>query len=440
MRRLPHMWPVNRTPMFDTGNITFLIELMAAEVIFLYSFPRRTRFPLRCAVSVAACMLLAFLFPMPAGIKFTWYYSLIRFLVIFFLSFAAALICFRARALVTLSACSAGYAVQHIAFHCLNLVEYIPADFSRVTFGGFNVIMLPVYAVVYVIMWLLFGRAAAKNAYYENYDGRLAVTALTMVLICVGITRIAREEAGGVITISNSLYSVLCCMLALVMQFNLYRFIRLAAENATVRSLRERDKKMYEITKSTIEAINIKCHDLKHQIYSSGGMPAEEKAEIKSLLRIYDNSIHTGNNVLDVVLMDNALRYDSAHVRFTFMGDASCLAPVGETDLASLLGNIVSNAAEAAVRLSDEAKRIVELRVEGSGDFVTITEQNYYEGDMRFKDGLPLSTKEGAGTEHGFGLKSIGHCARKYGGGIKVSAEDGVFTLVVYLLAVPKTA
>ena len=239
MRRLPHTWPVNRIQMFDTGNITFLIELMTAEVIFLYAFPRRTRFPLKCVASVAVCMLLAYLFPMPAGIKFTWYYSLIRFLTIFFLSFAAALVCFRARALVTLSACSAGYAVQHIAFHSLNLAEYIPFDYSAVTFDGFNIIMLPVYAVIYVVMWLLFGRMAAKNTYYENYDVRLAVTAFTMVLICVGITRIAREEAGGVITISNSLYSVLCCVLALVMQFNLYRIIRLATEDATVRSLRE---------------------------------------------------------------------------------------------------------------------------------------------------------------------------------------------------------
>ncbi len=440
MRRLPHTWPVNRIQMFDTGNITFLIELMTAEVIFLYAFPRRTRFPLKCVASVAVCMLLAYLFPMPAGIKFTWYYSLIRFLTIFFLSFAAALVCFRARALVTLSACSAGYAVQHIAFHSLNLAEYIPFDYSAVTFDGFNIIMLPVYAVIYVVMWLLFGRMAAKNTYYENYDVRLAVTAFTMVLICVGITRIAREEAGGVITISNSLYSVLCCVLALVMQFNLYRIIRLATENATVRSLRESDKKMYEITKSTIEAINIKCHDLKHQIYSSGGMPAGERAEIKSLLRIYDNSVHTGNNVLDVVLMDNALRYDTARVRFTFMGDASCLAPVSETDLASLLGNIVSNAAEAAVRLQDEGKRVVELRVEGSGDFVTITERNYFEGEMHFKDGFPVSTKDGAGAEHGFGLKSIAHCAKKYGGGIRVSAENGVFTLVVYMLAAAQNA
>lgn len=83
---------------------------------------------------------------------------------------------------------------------------------------------------------------------------------------------------------------------------------------------------------------------------------------------------------------------------------------------------------------------MVELRVEGSGDFVTITERNYFEGEMHFKDGFPVSTKDGAGAEHGFGLKSIAHCTKKYGGGIRVSAENGVFTLVVYMLAAAQNA
>ena len=51
---------------------------------------------------------------------------------------------------------------------------------------------------------------------------------------------------------------------------------------------------------------------------------------------------------------------------------------------------------------------------------------NFYGGDLEFDGGLPRSTK-GDALNHGFGMKSVRMLAEKYGGELKVTAEDGIF-------------
>jgi sensor histidine kinase regulating citrate/malate metabolism len=69
---------------------------------------------------------------------------------------------------------------------------------------------------------------------------------------------------------------------------------------------------------------------------------------------------------------------------------------------------------------------------------VLIQVQNYYEGTLRFENGLPLTTKKNK-YDHGFGMKSIQHIAESYNGTMTVQANDGIFMLQI-LIPVPDTA
>ena len=68
------------------------------------------------------------------------------------------------------------------------------------------------------------------------------------------------------------------------------------------------------------------------------------------------------------------------------------------------------------------------------GDLVSINITNYYQGQLRFEAGLPATTHSGPQDFHGYGMKSMRTIARKYGGEIKVKAEDGIFVLTVWLV------
>ena len=114
------------------------------------------------------------------------------------------------------------------------------------------------------------------------------------------------------------------------------------------------------------------------------------------------------------------------------MADGEKLSFMREDDLYCLFGNIIDNAAEAVAHLSDDEKRVINLTCGARGDMALIEEENYYEGDLTFEDGLPQTTKSDK-MYHGYGVRSIRLIARRYGGEATMSADGGIFSLKVLL-------
>ena len=94
--------------------------------------------------------------------------------------------------------------------------------------------------------------------------------------------------------------------------------------------------------------------------------------------------------------------------------------------------NALDNAEEAVRKLEDHDKRAISVSIFSRHGIAILQVENFYEGDLRFVDGLPVTTK-GDPNYHGFGLKSIRSTAEKYGGTVSVQAEDGLFLLRVAL-------
>ena len=103
-------------------------------------------------------------------------------------------------------------------------------------------------------------------------------------------------------------------------------------------------------------------------------------------------------------------------------------------DLYVLLGNTIDNAIEAVQRLSDPARRAITLQVQGRAGLVLITCDNPFEGSLRMRGGLPMTSKADA-LRHGFGLRSMRLIAEKYDGVLSVSTDDGVFTVQISIPA-----
>ena len=89
----------------------------------------------------------------------------------------------------------------------------------------------------------------------------------------------------------------------------------------------------------------------------------------------------------------------------------------------------MENALEYVARLDARDKRFVRLSLRRSGAFVSLVVENYFEGDLRLRGGLPETTKRG--ELHGYGMKSMRMITEKYGGTMSVAAEDGTFAVSV---------
>ena len=97
-------------------------------------------------------------------------------------------------------------------------------------------------------------------------------------------------------------------------------------------------------------------------------------------------------------------------------------------DICSLFGNILENAVEACEHVSDPQKRVVSLNVRNVAGQISVSEDNYFAGELRFSGGMPLSSK-GDPDRHGFGVKSIKMIVEKYGGTMDCRVTGDLFSL-----------
>lgn len=101
-------------------------------------------------------------------------------------------------------------------------------------------------------------------------------------------------------------------------------------------------------------------------------------------------------------------------------------------DISALFGNALDNAMESVVKIEDPEQRLIHLQVSRQKNFVHISVENRYAGQLRFIHGLPVTSKKDH-RYHGFGVRSIRQTAAKYGGSTTISSEEGWFRLNILI-------
>lgn len=412
-------------------KMAFMVEILAAELMFVYPAERRSRFPLRCAAALAVCALYALFNPIG-------YTSILAQLMLFITMFAVSILavgfCFRLKISALISSCVAGYAVEHIAFHITKIAMHFGfmAGVQLWDLQQRVICEAVLFPIIYALFWLTVGLYAAKNECYKSVNMRFNYLSFAIVFICIGLTRVA-AFFGDQESVTVSIYAITACLMALVVQLVLSRAEQLRHEYETVNLLWQEDRRQYEISKKTIDTINIKYHDLKHKLRGMN-LPQEEVDSIKDAVRVYGSRIATGNEALDVLLTENSLRCGEEGITLSYMGNGADLGFMNVMDVYSLFGNAVDNAIEAVRKLEDPEKRVIDVVSERMGDMISVNITNYFTGSLSFEDGLPRTSKTGEVGFHGFGMKSMKLICEKYGGSLKAAARGDVFTLSMYLM------
>lgn len=223
----------------------------------------------------------------------------------------------------------------------------------------------------------------------------------------------------------------MCCFLTLLFIFELSYSNSLKKENEIINELRNEERKQYTISKETIDLINIKCHDFRHQIRELGkkqNINEEEINDINKLITIYDQSIKTNNNALDTILTEKTFICSKYQIKLTTLVDGKLLDFMKEEDIYSLFGNLLDNAIESVNKIKGDKN--ITLKIKSVGNLISISCKNPYSGKIKFFNGLPISTKEDS-NYHGFGVKSIKLIAEKYGGSLQIDASNNIFIVSI---------
>lgn len=193
----------------------------------------------------------------------------------------------------------------------------------------------------------------------------------------------------------------------------------------------------YRYYQESVEMINIKYHDLKHQIAGLRGTPDAAKQSnwldvMEEEVNQYQTFRRTGNQVLDTILSIKQWYCKKHDINLTCVADGDILKAIHVMDLCSIFGNALDNAIESVVLLEQREQRLIHLSVSQQKSFIFILIENYCENDIELTDGLPLTTKADK-KSHGFGMKSMRYSVLKYGGSLSVAVEDNWFKLKILI-------
>lgn len=207
-------------------------------------------------------------------------------------------------------------------------------------------------------------------------------------------------------------------------------------EASALRNMLHLQYENYKMRQESVELINRKYHDLKHQIAILRSESISGRTQIldqmEQEIKAYEANNDTGNKVLDTVLAGKSLSCTAQNIQLTCVADGTAINFMDVMDISNLFGNALDNAIESVAKLSDPQRRLIHLSISRQKGFAAIRIENCYEGALKFERGLPLTTKVDV-ANHGFGLKSIQATARKYGGSVTVTTREGWFELRVLI-------
>ena len=213
--------------------------------------------------------------------------------------------------------------------------------------------------------------------------------------------------------------------------------VRVRTEMQSIEQMLHMQYEQYELSRDSIELVEQKYHDLKHQIVLlRSEISSQEKlaflGQMEEEIRSFEAQNKTGNQILDTILTAKSLQCQHQGITLTVVADGQELAFMDIVDLSALFGNALDNAMESVRKLDDPEKRLIHLSVVRQKGFVSIRVENCYDGHLRVVGGVLQTTKQDR-QYHGYGLKSIRRIAEKYGGSCTVQVREGWFELRVLL-------
>jgi len=423
-----------------TCYLKFPLELVLAEAMFTYWIPKRNKWLMRLIFFLVILLISSFLLTQ----AFSDPMEMAVYIFIFLISVLGIFAVFRYSFMDALYRGIAAYATQHIANSLSSILMYclIPSLQKGIISADINMLTyLLSYSAAYALIYLFFVRRMHKEGLY-NVNNLFFILFLTIMLFMVVVLNYCRVYfipwEGNIFThILFSCYSIIGCTFSLFVQAGLHRQSHFTQQLEISEQLLYNQQKQYQLSQESISTINLKCHDLKHQMASLRKNLSDPSArqilkEIEAAVMIYDSAIHTDNAVLDVILTEKSLLCEQHQIQLTCMIDRSDFPNVSDGDLYSIFGNLLDNAIESVMELPDPSQRVIGLNITTSGNLLIIHTENYFNHPIIMNNGLPITTKEDK-RFHGFGMRSLQLLAERYGGTLSVKPDGNIFNVDIII-------
>lgn len=304
--------------------------------------------------------------------------------------------------------------------------------------------VIGIYIIIFIVMYLLESRYRNRTDIFENIKPRELYSFLSIAVMIFMMSNISFLNIKTPISSDNPsdiFYIRTLVNLAGIILLYSQREHKLAIssrlEISALESIINKQYAQYLQYIESVDLVNQKYHDLKHQIQIIRNEKDEVKKEqyldeIERDIKSYGTQFKTGNGVLDVILTQKRLQWIEYNINFTCVADGELLDKIAVMDLCSIFGNALDNAFESVKQISNEEKRIIKVAVFSQKNFLIIRFENYYENELLFDKGNFITTKKDH-YSHGYGIKSIKSIIKKYDGNVRITTENNWFRLVILI-------
>ena len=175
-------------------------------------------------------------------------------------------------------------------------------------------------------------------------------------------------------------------------------------------------------------------HDMKnHLLILQQQINSPETAEIVEELQaqvaMYEDYVHTGNGILDIILKEKSELARDKQIALSVAVDFHGVDFIEPLDISTIFGNGLDNAIEASERLPVEQRTIL-VKTGKIHNFLSIVIQNNCTEES--KPNKKRTTK-GSDFLHGFGISNMQKAAGKYDGQLTTKCEKGKFVLKILI-------
>lgn len=421
---------------------TALAEWLACLVCILSSKKKLPRISLIITLAIGFLIQLSFqvlagmldiMFWVPCMVLAVVFMFLLIFICCKVSLFDAGYICARAFMLAEFSASFGWQVYCNIVWKDIKMVNYIAFA-----------VMITIYMFIYLVYFFLQRKIIAENEIWGISSRELIIIYVIVVAVfIINNINFVFIDANTTIEMQKNLMYVrtlvdFCGLIMLYAYQKQRRDIRLSHEVEVMNYILQRQYEMFQQSKENIDLINIKYHDLKHQINVIKAETDLVKrdgylSDLYKAINSYEIENKTGHPILDVVLNSKAAICLEKNINLTCIADGKLLDFMDAMDICTIFGNTLENAIESVEKLHDFKKRMIKVAVYKQHSFLMMRFENYFEDMISFTpDGIPKTTKKDHNF-HGFGIKSIKNVIAKYDGNITINTADNWFILRILI-------
>lgn len=312
------------------------------------------------------------------------------------------------------------------------------------TFEGdmylYTVMLSKLIKFIMVLVVLLILKRNAVRADFKNYLCMIIVPLLSIFII-IAIT----IESKG--TIVNAGFTTNTAILGiLVINFIVYYLLNNIIQANEIKQIQARmetqfmfQEKKYEQTSMSFKSISGILHDTnKHLVYLRECVIQKDYNEAieyidKAINNLGDSykRINTGHLVIDA-LVSNA--YNNAEIKnIKFKTDIKIdksKINIERYDLSVVLGNLLDNAIEACIKISNIDDRFIKINIFTNETALIINILNSAIGKNLF---TKLKSDKSNKIMHGYGLSNVNLIAEKYGGSFITERKESKFEATIVL-------